>query len=242
MKKLNVTLTICLFIVFSCQEKKYFQLFDGETLSGWEGSDSAFRVEQSSIIGGSLEKGLKKSQYLCTTEEYSDFELTLSVKLVHKDLKGNAGISFRAKRVDDSHRVASYQADIGYISPSVVSRASDFTPKDMNNPFSLWGSLLDECREDTSRYPDPDWYPGVGLKLPKRELIHKLVKPYDWNEMSIIAIGKDIEIKVNGITTIQYTEKDDVASKGAICLQAHSGAPYEVHYKNININKIEYVF
>ena len=54
-----------------------------------------------------------------------------------------------------------------------------------------------------------------------------------------IAIGKDIEIKVNGITTIQYTEKDDVASKGVICLQAHSGAPYEVHYKNINIKKIE---
>ena len=230
-------ISFLIFMLSSCQDQKDIQLFDGKTLAGWEGSDSVFRVENGEIIGGSLKKGLDDSFYLCTTEEYSDFELTLSVKLIHKDLKGNAGVSFRAERVPGSNMVASYQADIGYIAPSVIPLFSDYTPADTINPFDLWGTLLDEGRTDVSRYPDPELYPAVVLKIPDRELIHNLVNPYDWNEMTIIAVGKEIEVKVNGIITVKFTENTDVSQKGAICLQAHQGEPYEVHYKNIRIRK-----
>ena len=135
--------------------------------------------------------------------------------------------------------VASYQADIGYIAPNIVVRGSDHTPADMSSPFSLWGSLIDESREDVSRYPDPEWYPGVILKMPERELIHEIVKPNDWNKVQVLAHGKEIEIKINGITTVKFTENSDVSSKGATCLQAHQGEPYEVHYKDISIRKID---
>lgn len=226
-------------IITTCQQQKEIQLFDGQTFNGWEGSDKAFRIENGAIIGGSLEKGLEESYYLCTTEEYSNFELTLSLKLIHKELTGNAGVSFRAKRIPGSNAVASYQADIGYITPDVIVRVSDHTPVDMSNPFSLWGCLIDENREDISRYPDPEWYPGVVLQLSERELIHKIVKPYDWNEIQLIADGKEIEIKVNGITTVKFTETGDVSSKGYICLQAHQGEPYEVHYKDIRIKRLD---
>ena len=241
MKKNKITFATCLIllITFSCNKEKDIQLFDGQTLTGWEGSDSAFRIENGAIIGGSLEKGLDESFYLCTTEEYSDFELTFSVKLIHKNLEGNAGVSFRAKRVEGTNKVASYQADIGYIHPSVVVHCSDHNPADMDNPFSLWGALIDECREDVSRYPEPEYYPAIVLKMPERELIHRIVKPNDWNEIKVLANRKEIEIKVNGITTVQFTEKGDVSSKGFICLQAHQGEPYEVHYKDIKIKKLD---
>lgn len=232
-------ISLVLLITASCHAQKAIPLFDGQTLAGWEGSEEVFRVEGGSIIGGSLEKGLEESYYLCTTEEYSDFELTLSVKLIHEDLKGNSGISFRAKRIPGSNMVASYQADIGYIDPSVVVRASDFTPTDMKSPFSLWGSIIDECRADVSRYPDPDWYPGVLLKWPERDLIDEIVKPYDWNKVTVIAHGNVIEIKINGITTVKFTENLDVPGTGFIGLQAHSGEPYEVHFKDITIREID---
>lgn len=109
----------------------------------------------------------------------------------------------------------------------------------MSNPYSLWGTLIDECRADVSRYPDPEFYPAVILKMPEIELIHEIVKPNDWNEIRGLAQGKEIEIKVNGITTVKCTEKGDVSSKGYTCLQAHQGEPYEVHYKDISIRKIE---
>ena len=47
-----------LLIIASCQNQKDIQLFDGQTFTGWEGSDSAFRIENGAIIGGSLENGL----------------------------------------------------------------------------------------------------------------------------------------------------------------------------------------
>ncbi len=237
--KIILRISLLLLITTSCEQQKNIQLFDGKTLTGWEGSDNAFRVESGAIIGGSLEKRLEESFYLCTTEEYSDFELTLSVKLIHTDLEGNAGISFRAERIDGSNRVASYQADIGYITPNIVVRCSDHTPVDMINPYSLWGTLIDECRADLSRYPDPEFYPAVILKMPERELINRIVKPNDWNEIRVLAHGKEIEIKINGITTVKFIEKGDVPTKGYICLQAHQGEPYEVHYKNISIKKID---
>ena len=154
-----------LIITTSCQQQKSKPLFDGKTLSRWEGSDTAFRVENGAIVGGNMVKGLEESFYLSTTKEYLDFELKLSVKLVHKNLDGNAGISFRGQRVEDSNRVASYQADIGYINPDVVVHCSDHTPADMDKPFSLWGTLIDECRADLSRHPEPEYYPAVILKM-----------------------------------------------------------------------------
>ena len=75
--------------------------------------------------------------------------------------------------------------------------------------------------------------------MTERELIHEIVKPYDWNEVQVLAIGNEIEIKINGISTIKFTEDADVTSKGSICLQAHQGDPYEVHYKDINIRKLD---
>lgn len=224
----------------SCQQQKEIPLFDGKTLDGWEGAKDVFRVENGCIVGGSLERGLKESYYLCTTEEYSDFELTLAVKLIHKNLTGNSGISFRAKRRPGSNMLASYQADIGYIHPGVVAYFSDYyAPADTITPFSLWGGLLDEGRAESSRYPHPETFPVAVLKLPERELIHKIVKPYDWNQIQIRALGKEIEIKINGVTTIRYTETTNAPTKGSIGLQAHEGDPYEVHFKDISIRRLD---
>ncbi len=75
----NIFRISLLLIAVSCQAQNDSQLFDGQTLARWEGSDYAFRVDSGAIIGGSLEKGLEESFYLCTTEQYSDFELTLSL-------------------------------------------------------------------------------------------------------------------------------------------------------------------
>ena len=236
----NILGIILLLIISSCQNQKEIQLFDGLTLTGWEGDESVFRVENGCIVGGSLEKGLVESYYLCTTEEYSDFELTLSVKLIHKNLTGNSGVSFRAKRVPGSNLLASYQADIGYINPNVVAYFSDYyQPTDTIAPFSLWGGLLDEGRAKSQRYLHPETFPVAVLKLPERELINSIVKPYDWNEFQIYAVGKEIEIRINGITTIKYTEALDVPTKGCIGLQAHDGDPYEVRFKDIRIRKLK---
>ena len=231
LKTIGFLLSFVLFI--SCGMSEELKLFDGESLEGWEGSDKFFSVKESAIVGGSLEEPIDKSYYLCTKEKYENFELSLEAKFTTNTLKVNGGISFRAKRVPDSDEVMGYQADIGYIDAGAFLLFSDFMPADTLGTYPLWGSLVDENRPDTSRYPKPDIFPVIIYKVPDSELIDDIINPFGWNKVSIRANGHDIEIKINGVTTAEFTEQSDIPSEGCICLQAYWGEPYEVWYRNI---------
>jgi hypothetical protein len=101
------------------------RLFDGKSFKGWEGNLSVFRIEDGAITGGSLKESLAHNEFLCTTEEYDDFELRLKFKLLGDPVSANAGVQFRSKRIPNHHEVIGYQADMGQ---------------------QYWGALYDESR------------------------------------------------------------------------------------------------
>jgi len=236
--KIGFVLAILILVACGPGTPTNIELFDGNSLEGWEGSGMAFRVDDGSIVGGNLEKGLKESYYLCTKRKYGDFDLSVTAKFNNSDKKSNAGISFRAARIAGSNQVAAYQADMGHIQPKYAQIFTDnYKAADTINQFSLWGTLVDECRADPSRYPNADNFPAIFLEIPERETIDKITKLDGWNKVRIIAKGKDIEIMVNDVTTVKYTEKAEIPAEGCICLQAHSGGPYEIRYKDITIKE-----
>lgn len=106
-------------------EEGFTPLFDGKSLDGWEGNQKVFRIEDGAIVGGNLQKGLPRNEFLCTTKQYGDFELRLKFKLVGKGVNG--GVQIRSQRVPDNSEVSGYQADMadGY-----------------------WGCLYDESRRN----------------------------------------------------------------------------------------------
>jgi hypothetical protein len=222
----------------SCSQNKIITLFDGKTFNGWEGNTEVFRIENEAIIGGSLTERLSKTYYLNTKEKYSNFRLTLKVKILDQDSSANAGVSFRASRVPNSQHVAAYQADLGYGTAKEMASFSDHTPKDMSRRYPLWGTLVDECRGDHFRYPNPELFPVVFLTVPDRTLVEQTVNYGDWNDIEIRADGSKIQIKLNNILMVDFTETANVAKEGYICLQAHHGEPFEVHYKNIVLKKL----
>ena len=90
-----------------------------------------------------------------------------------------------------------------------------------------WGALYDESRRSKI------------LAAPPSEDIPKIAKIDDWNFYRIVAKGNHIQLFLNGYKTVDYIEKDmEIAKKGVIALQVHSGPACEIHYKDINI--IEY--
>jgi len=101
------------------------RLFDGKSFKGWEGNLSVFRIEDGAITGGSLKESLAHNEFLCTTEEYDDFELRLKFKLLGDPASANAGVQFRSKRIPNHYEVIGYQADMGQ---------------------QYWGALYDESR------------------------------------------------------------------------------------------------
>lgn len=73
-------------------------LFDGETLEGWEQKNgwANYRVEDGAIVGRTATGS--PNSFLCTTDEYGDFELTFEVKV---DDRLNSGVQIRSHSKDD---------------------------------------------------------------------------------------------------------------------------------------------
>ena len=87
-----------------------------------------------------------------------------------------------------------------------------------------WGSLYDESRRNKL------------LVQSDPKVIKKVLKRDDWNDYRVRCEGKRIQIWLNGVQTVDYTEPDDnIALKGIIGLQIHSGGPSEAHFRNIRI-------
>ncbi len=103
-------------------------LFDGRTLTGWEGDPKLWRVEDGCIVGGSLTETIKQNEFLATTRRFTNFVIRARFKLTGGSGFINSGIQIRSERVPNSSEMAGYQCDIG-------------------DP-TWWGSIYDESRRN----------------------------------------------------------------------------------------------
>ncbi len=186
-----------------------YPLFDGQTLTGWEGNLDYFRVEDGAIVAGRLDRAIPNNEFLCTTKEYGDFELTLQSKMAGN--VNNGGIQFRTKRIPNHHEVSGYQADIGAIGSN-------------EEPIPVWGAVYDESRRDRFIVP-----PVEGLA--------SFSSYTEWNDYRLVARGPRIQIWVNGRQTTDYTEQSHVDSSGIICVQIHGGPAAEAWYRDLRISE-----
>jgi len=201
---------VCLSLISCCtaasaaEESDFKPLFDGKTLVGWEGDLKVFHVADGAIVAGSLKEPVARNEFLCTTEEYADFELRLKFKLLGKG--ANAGVQFRTRRIPKHHEVKGYQADLG----------------------DGWrGALYDESRRNKL------------LAQPKAEDVAKVLKRDVWNDYVIRCQGRRIQLWINDLQTVDYTEPDEaIEQTGIIGLQVHGGGPTEAAYKDIRIKKL----
>jgi len=97
---------------------------------------------------------------------------------------------------------------------------------DMGDP-EWWGCLYDESRRKKV--------------LAKADLaaVNKVLKRNEWNEYVIRCEGKRVQLSINGLQTVDYTEPEDsIEQNGVICLQIHGGSPSEAWYKDVSIQEL----
>ena len=91
-----------------------------------------------------------------------------------------------------------------------------------------WGKLYDEARRRKV------------LAGPSNEEALKIVKPGEWSDYEVQAVGNKITLTVNGTKTVEYTETDaNIAKTGVIATQIHSGGPMEVQFRNMRIKELK---
>jgi hypothetical protein len=89
---------------------------------------------------------------------------------------------------------------------------------------NYWGSLYDESRRKKT------------LMAPDAAKVKAAVKVGDWNDYAIRANGRHIQLSINGVQTVDYTEADaSIDPTGIVCVQIHAGPPTEAWYKDITI-------
>lgn len=93
--------------------------------------------------------------------------------------------------------------------------------------YIYWGTLYDEGRR-------------------KKTMVDfdqsKLTKHFNdggWNDYEIVAKGRHLTFRLNGVQTVDYEEADaTVAQTGKICLQLHNGGPMLVAFKDIRLTPL----
>lgn len=91
------------------------------------------------------------------------------------------------------------------------------------------GALYDESRRNKM------------LAKPAKDVLDKAKKPLgEWNEYRIRAEGPRIQLWLNGVQTVDYTEEDpSIARSGIIAVQIHGNAVAKVQYKEIAIEELK---
>ena len=86
-----------------------------------------------------------------------------------------------------------------------------------------WGSLY----EERGRGVLANGWKGKG---------ETVVKAGDWNQYEITARGNHLQLKLNGLVTVELD--DDKSRDGIIALQLHRGPPMQVEFRNIKLQKL----
>lgn len=220
MRLLGLVALIC---VAQAGAADWVQLFDGKTLRGWKqhNGTATYRVVDGTILGETSEGS--PNSFLCTTEDYGDFELEFDVR-VHDKL--NSGVMIRSrgreKTVGDGRNMQKGRV----YGPQVEIEASGEKGAEAGYVYA----------EATGR----------GWLTPEERLIpHKRMNDGEWNHFRVVAKGARIQTWINGDMVEDIADEDIYKThpKGFIGLQVHGikqgTGPYDVAWKNIRLKKLD---
>lgn len=89
------------------------------------------------------------------------------------------------------------------------------------------GALYDESRRNKM------------LAKPDAETLKKAEKPGEWNSYEIRCEGPRVQLTLNGVKTVDYTETDTALEQdGLIGLQIHGNCKAEISFRNITIEPL----
>jgi putative membrane-bound dehydrogenase-like protein len=186
-------------------------MFDGKTLTGWEGNAKLWRVEDGCLTGGSLTETVRANDFLATTRDYTNFIVRFQIRLLGSNGFINSGFQIRSQRVPNSSEMRGYQCDYG-------------------EP-SWYGAIYDEERRNRL-VASSDMKALRPALNPNRE---------GWNDYVIRADGVRVTTWINGVMGVDYFEQETGLPNfdwGKLGIQIHGGGKGVVQVKHIQIEEL----
>ena len=203
----------------------FVPLFTGKNLDGWTPAKES--PESFSVNDGVLIVKGPRSHLFYTGDvnggTFKDFELKLQAKTLPN---ANSGVYFHTKYQEEGWPNAGYECQVN---------ATHGDPKKT-------GSLYGVVNVVVLKEGQPE--PRGGKNLVRETAPNK---DGEWFDYHIIVKGKTITLKVNGETTVQYTEPAGgpgssfsarKLSEGTFAIQAHDPGS-EIHFRNIRVKALD---
>ena len=224
----SIYLLLALSIAAQAEEKN---LFNGKDLTGWEGLEGFWSVQDGAITGKSTaEKPVAGNTFLIWKDgEVSDFTLTFKFKMTPGNAEKfvNSGVQYRSSIIDAAKfAVAGYQADFEY---------GDTYSGILYDEQRL-GILAQRGQKVTITQGDEPSKPKIEVtgETGKSEAIQAAIKKDDWNDYKIVAEGNHVQHFINGNLTVDVTDNTaEAPKKGILALQLHGGPPMQAQFKDL---------
>lgn len=211
-------------------EPGFRPIFDGKSLTGWEGDPKYWRVEGGALVGEITPETIIKSNTFIIWRGGApkDFELKADYRITSN---GNSGINYRSVVVPDTVTPANKFAMRGY--QADIDGGNRYTGQN----YEEKGRLFLATRGQVTHV--------VGGRKPvilsslgnDRDLASFITT--DWNSYHLTARGNVLVHTLNGHTMCVVIDDDAPNRKmeGLIGVQVHVGGPMKVEYRNFRIKE-----
>lgn len=211
-------------------EPGFQSIFDGQTLSGWEGDTTFWRVEGGSLVGEITPETVVKSNTFIIWRggRPQDFELKLEYRITSE---GNSGVNYRSAVVPDPVTPANRFAMRGY------QFDLDGRKRYTGNNYEEKGRLFLAVRGQVTRVVGTR-PPVIVSSFGDADALAAIATD-DWNTVHISARGGTLMHMLNG-RLMSVVIDDDAANRpadGLIGVQVHTGPPMKVEYRNIRLKR-----
>jgi hypothetical protein len=213
------------------EEPGFQSIFDGQTLDGWAGDPTYWRVEDGAIVGEITPATVLRSNTFIIWQggQPADFELKLEYRI---SAEGNSGINYRSVLVPDPVTPANAFALRGY--QCDLDGRHQYT----GNNYEEKGRLFLALRGQLTRV--------VGGRPPV--LLATMADPTDaltddggWHTVHLIARGSTLMHSING-RLMSVVIDDDAPHRpaaGKIGVQVHVGPPMKVEFRRLRLKTFD---
>ena len=215
-------------------------LFDGTSLTGWDGDPRFWSVADGAIVGRTTaDNPAERNTFLIHRgEPVADFDLRFEYQV-----QGfNSGVQYRSAEVG-RWDVAGYQADFearwhDADDGTKVDRFTGMVFDEQGRMFLAQRGQAVVVRGNPDE-PDKPLVETVGSVGDPAEL-EQVVRRDGWNECRVIAKGFTFTHVVNGRVMAVAIDQDTRRRKarGILAFQLHAGPPMEIRLRNIRLRDL----
>ena len=239
------------------------KIFDGTTLTNWDGDPAFWRAENGSIVGETTTaKPLAENTFLIYRGgEPDNFELKLEFRMNST----NSGVQYRSRQLTGAVGkwvLCGYQADIdfanqytgmlyeergrpGFLAPRGTVQYAG--PNDVKLgqcssglPVAPRGQAAGQGGGQRPAASAPAPLRGQIGQLEEGEALKAVIKVSDWNQFLVIARGNTLIHILNGHVTAVFIDDDQAnrSMKGLLGLQLHVGPPMKIEFRNVYLKNL----